>query len=86
MDKTIFIDSDKEDIVKRASDREKLDVMDNVFLNKMDYVLSNYRSIINWDWTQKYCNPVSLMNNDFEQLVDQAYAIIEEVISQQDWN
>jgi len=83
MDATIFVKSDKVQIIKRAEDRDKRDVMDQYFMDKMDNVLNEYESIRQSQWAANYCNPY-LVENDGEwgPFIEQAYKIVTGVIDE----
>lgn len=81
MDKTIFIKSSIENLLSRAATRsDKCDLMDELFKNKMDDVLTKYDNISLLPRTVEYCNPNLLVNDDFDKLFKEAYDIVKTVI------
>jgi len=76
MDRTIFVLSGKDKIIKRAAERDKRDVMDDYFTEKMDHVLNTYESIRTSEWANTYCNPRLVRNDgEWEPFVQEALKI-----------
>jgi len=83
MDKVLFIQSDKEVIQERFNTRDKHDVMDSIFADKIDRILHEYEAIRTSDWTQAWCSPSVVCNNgDFDTFVAEAFKIVCGVIDE----
>lgn len=77
MDRTIFVQSGKETILKRAAERNKRDMMDDYFQEKIDHVLNSYEAIRQSQWAANYCNPYIVRNDgEFEIFFTQALKIV----------
>lgn len=76
MDRTIFVQSGKQQIMERAAMREKRDVMDQYFTDKMDHVLNDYERIRTSQWASNWCNPYCVRNDgEWEPFVQQTLNI-----------